>query len=151
MNSSEINQLKEQLIPFFEIRPEILFAYLFGSQATGQTNPMSDIDIAVAIDHSKIRESDFPYGYASFLTSQFMGLLKTNAIDVVLLDKAPPALKYSIFGKGVCLFSRNEEHEKQIYLQSLRRYQDTTSLRRIQQYYFKQYLKGLGKVRHGKS
>ena len=32
--------------------PGVLFAYLFGSQATGRAGPLSDVDVAVYLDDS---------------------------------------------------------------------------------------------------
>ena len=46
----DIATIKTKTAPLFEARPEVGIAYLFGSQATGKTGPLSDYDFAVYFD-----------------------------------------------------------------------------------------------------
>jgi predicted nucleotidyltransferase len=68
--------------------PAVRFAYLFGSAARGELRPLSDIDVAVYIDD----ETD-----PAQARLELMGLiarhLGTDAVDVVLLNQAPTALR----------------------------------------------------------
>jgi predicted nucleotidyltransferase len=86
-------------------RLEILEAYLFGSHAQGAGRAHSDIDIAVFIDDGKAELG--PFGYRSELTSVLMSALGTNAVDVVVLNNAPPLLYHRVLRDGSRLFSRN--------------------------------------------
>lgn len=145
-----LETLKNKLAAFFETRDEILFAYLFGSTVTGRTTPLSDIDIAVFINPSKILKGTYRYDYASYLTSALMGLLQTNRTDLVVLNDAPPLLQHRIFTQGLRIFCRESETEKCAFVRAIHQYQDTAPLRRIQAYYLNRYLKGLGPTRsHG--
>jgi len=86
-------------------RPEILEAYLFGSRARGEGQAHSDIDIAVFIDEGQIEPG--PFGYRSELTSALMSGLGTNAVDVVVLNRAPPLVYHRVLRDGSRLLSRD--------------------------------------------
>ena len=144
--------IQKKLPDFFLQRPEIIFSYLFGSVATGHTTPMSDIDIAVAIDEALLDPVGYPYGYAAHLTGLLMSVLKTNSIDLVVLNDASPIFKNRILSDGIRIFCRDHARERAFYLHAFRQYQDTAPLRRIQNFYLQRYLKNLGPVRqHGQS
>jgi len=86
-------------------RPEILEAYLFGSRARGAGQAHSDIDIAVFVDGGRVGPG--PFGYRSELTSFLMSALGTNAVDVVVLNHAPPLLYHRVLRDGMRLFARD--------------------------------------------
>ena len=86
-------------------RLEILEAYLFGSHARGASQAHSDIDIAVFVDRERVEPS--PFGYRSELTSSLMSALGTNAVDVVVLNSAPPLLYHRVLRDGLRLLARD--------------------------------------------
>ncbi len=148
----DVNDLKQKLAAFFEMRMEVVFAYLFGSVACDRATPISDIDVAVAVDFSRIHAADYPYGYQAGLTSHLMHVLNSNNVDLVLLNEAAPAVKYRIFTSGISVFCRNLELERKAFIRAFQQYQDTAPLRKIQMFYLQRYLKGLGESRfHGRS
>lgn len=67
--------------------PEVEFAYLFGSAATGARTPRSDVDVAILVgqhaDGTAVRLE------ATRVASMHLG---TDAVDVVLLNTAPLSL-----------------------------------------------------------
>lgn len=89
----------------FEPRPEVLEAYLFGSTARCETQPHSDLDIAVVIDQDKAEDGGF--GYRAALTAALMAGLATNAVDVVVLNRASPLLYHRVLRDGVRILSRD--------------------------------------------
>jgi predicted nucleotidyltransferase len=97
--------LAERIIDVLAARPEILEAYLFGSQARGSGQAHSDVDIAVFVDEKRIEPSLF--GYRSELTSALMSGLGTNSVDVVILNTAPPLLYHRVLRDGSRLLSRD--------------------------------------------
>jgi predicted nucleotidyltransferase len=103
MNSN--TGLAERIIAVLSARPEILEAYLFGSRARGAGQAHSDIDVAVFIDRERTEPG--PFGYRSELTSALMSGLGTNAVDVVVLNNAPPLLYHRVLRDGSRLFARN--------------------------------------------
>lgn len=146
MEPSEIDleTLKRRLYEFFLPKEEILFAYVFGSAVTGRVTPLSDIDIAAFIDNKKVNEEGHPYGYEAALTSELMGLLKTNKVDLVLFNEASPLLKHRVFSRGVKVFDRDPNLEGKFFVRSLHQYFDTDALRKIQWSYLKNRLRSLG-------
>ena len=67
--------------------PEVLWVYVFGSTATGRLRPRSDVDLAVFVqpagDSHTVRLA------AARAAARHLG---TDAIDVVLLNRAPVSL-----------------------------------------------------------
>jgi len=88
-----------------QARAEVLEAYLFGSHATRRAQLHSDIDIAVFVDHRLA--GDTAYGYAAELAAHLMGSLRTNEIDVVVLNRAPPVLYHRILRDGRRILARD--------------------------------------------
>ena len=61
--------------------------------------------IAVFIDKHVAEPG--PYGYRSELTSELMSGLGTNAVDVVVLNNAPPLLYHRVLRDGSRLSARD--------------------------------------------
>lgn len=93
-------RLAEALAP----RAEVLEAYLFGSRALGRAAPHSDIDVAVYVDEGHAASA---YGYAADLTAHLIQALGTDAIDVVVLNRAPPLLYHRVLRDGRRILSRD--------------------------------------------
>ena len=102
---AEDADLQARLTRVLEPRPEILDAYLFGSQARGDAGALSDIDVAVFIDEDLAEPG--PYGYDAELITDLMTEMGTNDIDVVLLNQAPPLLYHRVLRDGKLLVTRD--------------------------------------------
>ncbi len=107
MNRScdDLEALTVKLAKILAPHAEILEAYLFGSVARGRVHAHSDIDVAVFIETKAAPQSSF--GYQALLTTELMGSLGTNDIDVVILNNAPPVLYHRVLRDGIRVFSRN--------------------------------------------
>jgi uncharacterized protein YutE (UPF0331/DUF86 family)/predicted nucleotidyltransferase len=105
MAQPTVADLPALLATALEPRPEILEAYLFGSQGAGTAGPLSDVDVAVYVDRS--RADDSGYGYVARLTADLMTALSRNDVDVVLLNDAPPLLYQRVLASGARLLSRD--------------------------------------------
>ena len=121
-------------------REEILLAYLFGSFSKGVSTPLSDIDIAVLI-HGDISEEKYPYGYRSELLTYLMKGLRTNRIDLVILNDAPPFLKFQVVRHEQIIISRSEDKRIDFQVKTISRYNDVKRLMSIQQRYITERLK----------
>lgn len=92
------------LIEKMQIDKDINTFYLFGSFAEGKQTPVSDIDLAVLLD------SNFPpsryFDKKLELLATITSVLKTDEVDLVVLNQAPPALAYRILSKGLLLFEK---------------------------------------------
>ena len=99
------SELEHRLARALEPRGEVLEAYLFGSHATGRAQAHSDIDVAVYIDAP--RNPNPAYGYAAELTAHLMAALRSNEIDVVILNQAPPVLYHRVLRDGRRILARD--------------------------------------------
>src|SRR3972149_5893603 len=88
-------------------RPEIKFAYLFGSHAKGTAGKLSDIDVAVFVEENALK-ADYPYGYKAMLITELMKALKTNKIDVIIVNETKPFLCSQVISKGILLACNDE-------------------------------------------
>ena len=115
-------------------RPEIKFAYLFGSHAKGTAGKLSDIDVAVFVEDTALK-ADYPYGYKAMLITELMKALKTNKIDVVILNEAKPFLCSQVIKDGVLLSCNDEAARIEFWVNTLHRYNDAKWLLGIQEHY----------------
>lgn len=97
--------LVETLAAAFASRPEVREAYLFGSHARGLAQAHSDIDVAVYVDEGALATGG--YGYTAELTAFLMQQFATNAIDVIVLNHAPPLLYHRVLRDGLRVISRD--------------------------------------------
>ena len=100
----EIAENIKSLIPIFEKYPEVKLAYLFGSQATGKTGPLSDYDFAVYLDE---KDEQKRFDIRLSLMGDVSIKLKTDDVDLIVLnDIEAPELKYSVIKEGILLLER---------------------------------------------
>lgn len=138
-----LSEIKQKAAQFFSSKPDVRFAFLFGSLAERKDTPLSDVDLAVYVDERV--PSQEAHEFVSKLTTELMGVLKTNEIDLVLLNEAPPLLRHRILTRGESLFVRDPIQEQRFFVRSLQDYFDTAPLRSIQARYLREYIGGLHK------
>jgi predicted nucleotidyltransferase len=95
-------------------------AVLFGSRATGDPNRLSDLDVAVAfqadVPDAKCRQ------YLDDIVAEITKGTGIEAIDLVDLDRASPAMEYDILSKGELLIGEESaltERETEALLRKL--------------------------------
>ena len=124
--------LKEDIIrkttDFFFKRPEVKFAYLFGSVALGKSNKLSDVDLAVFIDADYLKENKFTYGYKAELITELIKVLRTNSVDLVILNSVPVLLKHKVLVGGKLLVCRDDSERIRFQVKSLNEYSDLKCL-----------------------
>ena len=96
--SGSVDSIRDRLLR----DPRIAYALVFGSGARGSMHPQSDLDVAIGL-----------------ATGVSLDILQTGAlvadlervagraVDLVILNEAPPALAYRIFRDGVTLVERD--------------------------------------------
>ena len=92
----------KKIVNLFKKYPVIKLAYLFGSQVSGETGPLSDYDLAIyTIEEDKEKNFYLKLEIIGKLTN----LLKTNAIDLVILNEVDNSeLKYNIIKEGQLIY-----------------------------------------------
>ena len=103
MPQSDPEQLEQKLKEFFSGFENVTLAYLFGSTVRGESNCLSDIDIAVLLDDTLLQNESFDLQHE--LISELTGFLKTNNVDLVVLNDSPLLLTYNIIRDGIILKS----------------------------------------------
>jgi len=111
----------EKIKTVFLKRPNIIFAYVFGSRVKGYENLRSDWDIAIFIDIEKQKESPWE---RFVIEAELSSLLKSNVQVVVLNNVDDPLFNFTVINEGVVVVDR--EPAKRIYYESntLNRYHD---------------------------
>lgn len=113
-------EILKKLKNFFLEEKEILFCYLFGSAAHGKTIPKSDVDLAVYLDNKRCK--DF-FEKRLELIAIFSQKLKKEA-DVVILNTAPPFLRYVVLKEGKLIFEKNRGERIDFELKAINEYFD---------------------------
>ena len=131
---NQFNQYKPQLTSLFDAS-DVVLAYLFGSEAKGTTHSESDIDIAVLLS-DQIPQAEYGQRVVD-LNTELIGIFQRDAIDVALLNNAPPLLAFQVVRHGVVIYDPHHRYVS-FYIDTFNRYADTQPLRDLQwQYYLK--------------
>ena len=147
LSNRALVEIKKKAANHFLKHPEVRFAFLFGSLTQGRATSLSDVDLAVYLDDStlSVKNKRRSFDVKTVLTTELMGVLKTNEVDLVVLNEAPPLLRHRILTQGERLMARDPLQEQRFFVRTLQDYFDTSPLRALQAKYLKDYLHGLGK------
>lgn len=111
-------ELVRKLYIYFQNRKDISFVYLFGSVVSGNIHSESDIDIGIYFTPKTYEleyESDTEYEDED---SIWLDLEKITGkkTDMVVLNRAPATLVYSVLQSGQKIFVRNGDLLSRLYL-----------------------------------
>lgn len=105
----------------------VIAAMLIGSQARGEAGPLSDVDIAVW------HEPDMGWKQSWDLQLSLIGAaqdaLKTNEVDIVILNEAPPLMQHRAIRDAVRLVERDQAQRIRFETKAVLDYFDTAPLR----------------------
>jgi uncharacterized protein len=105
IRNSPLPENIEELLPeayeYLRGDEDVLFAYLFGSMARKKAEPLSDVDIAVYCTE----RSPFANKKLEIL-GILSSILKTDEIDLVVLNRAPLALRMKILEKKMVIVDK---------------------------------------------
>lgn len=88
---TNIEDLMPKALKYLQTRPDIIFAYLFGSFGRGKHFPLSDVDVAVYLKElSDMQEKKME------ILGTLIDILQTDEIDLVVLNRAPLPLRMRI-------------------------------------------------------
>ncbi|WP_292470260.1 nucleotidyltransferase domain-containing protein [Methanolobus sp.] len=109
MNTGNPIPQKEQLLPllkdFFKKEEYVELAYLFGSVSEGKAGVLSDIDIGVYLSESmtKAQRNRKRIELIGSLTT----LLKSDNIDLLVINDTSPVLSFEIIKQNVLIHARD--------------------------------------------
>jgi hypothetical protein len=137
-----LEQLRQSIERLVQGRPEIQLVCLFGSRARNQVLKTSDYDIAVLLESTP----DDLSRYKLDLVNDLILDLRTDAVDVVILNQAPPLLKMTVYRDAQILFAATSAAWPRFAVRTLQEYEDTKPLRATFNHYLIQRLRA---KRHG--
>lgn len=97
---------RAKLIKYLQSQKDVRLAYLFGSSAKGVRGKLSDVDIGVLVDESLNKDKVFELQLK--LISDLTSILRTDKIDLVIMNDAPTSLNYEIIKAKSYILVRNE-------------------------------------------
>ena len=118
---------RRALADLFDRQPDVVAAYLFGSQARGDAGPLSDVDLAVWLDGSEGTGQRLQRQLA--LSGEAASLLGTDEVELVVLNGAPPLLAQRVIRDGELLAERSALDRVRLETDAVIRYLDTIPLR----------------------
>jgi hypothetical protein len=119
----------ERLIAALRSIEEIEYAYLFGSRATGQARPASDVDVAIGLTGGQGIELLGPL-HLSILAA-LDPVVPGERLDLVVLSpRTPLLLRHQVFRHGRLLFERDRENLVRLRVWTAREWGDTEPRRR---------------------
>lgn len=95
---------KQKLIHLLQSDPEINAAILFGSEAQGQSNRESDIDLGLLYNRTKT-----PNAFDLLNFKQDLSDAMHQDVDLVILNNASPIIAMQVVKNGLPLFIRDEK------------------------------------------
>jgi uncharacterized protein len=108
--------------------PEVVAAFLFGSQARGTAGPLSDVDVAILHADGLNQRERLDLRLA--LAADAGATLGTQEIDVVLLNGAPPLLRHRVLRDAIPLVDRTPDVTRRFRETTERDYVATESQRK---------------------
>ncbi len=125
----DLERVSEKLVVFFRNRPEVSAACVFGSLARGTAGPLSDVDVAVLIDEAAAQRADTGWGYQASLLADLMACLRSNKVDLVVLNEATPFLAHRVLRDARFVLVRDGLALTRLRFRTLQQYLDTKPLR----------------------
>lgn len=121
-SAMDVSSIQSALRIYFAPQEQVAVAYLFGSYARGQASALSDIDIAILLQHPLDAITRFSMRLR--VTEDIKALLRDQEIDVVVLNDAPLALSYRVIRDSVVLYCRDEQMRIEWTASTVSRYLD---------------------------
>ena len=102
----------------------VRLAWLHGSRARGTARRESDIDVAVLLDDGHTANPTAIKDSIWRLAGALGREVRSDRLDLVLLNDAPALLRHRVVRDGVLLFARSEAERVRFVLRTIREYQD---------------------------
>ena len=112
----------KKVVEFLSKQKHVKLAYLFGSVAEGREGKLSDIDLAVFLDESLSKKERFNLQLK--LISELTSIMKTDRIDLIIMNDAPLSLNYEIIKANHPLLVRDKGEKIEFEHGILSRYLD---------------------------
>ncbi len=125
---------EKEVKEFLQKQGPVELVYLFGSVALQKAGKLSDVDIGIFLDESLDKKDRFQTKLR--LISDLEDILKTDRLDLVIMNDAPVSLNFEIIKANYPLFIRDENLKVDLEQYIMSRYLD-------RQYYDKRWTNNL--------
>ncbi|BBO88479.1 type VII toxin-antitoxin system MntA family adenylyltransferase antitoxin [Desulfosarcina ovata] len=101
----DVQKKVPEIIKAIEADPVVVVLFAFGSLATGPLKPLSDLDFGILLDDRLDKRQRFDKHIQ--LIGLFSDTFRTDEIDLIILNDAPPRMAFQIFKTGKILVCRS--------------------------------------------
>jgi predicted nucleotidyltransferase len=127
------------LVDLVSADTDVVALFVFGSLASGELKPLSDIDLGVLLD-KRLDKTD-RFNKHLDLIGKFTGFFNTEEIDTIILNDAPMRFVVKVLSTGKLLFERDRPVLVDFYDKSVKNFLD---FKYFIDDYNKTFLKGVG-------
>lgn len=113
--------------------------YLFGSTASGRRTPLSDVDVAVLLPEHVPQEEYLEQRLG--MIAELSELLGTDAVDLVILNLAPPLLVHRVITRGKLVYARDDLRRTRFEARAIQEYLDLKPLYELERRYLRERIK----------
>jgi predicted nucleotidyltransferase len=99
----------------------VIIGYVFGSEAKGESGPLSDMDIAVFVDKSIDKSGRFDL---KLRLSNELSSIMDRRVDLVILNDTPVQLSFEVIKDGELVFCRDQSIKVAVETEILSKYLD---------------------------
>ena len=118
---------------------DVVAFYTFGSLANGKLKPLSDLDFGVLLSNALDRKERFEKSID--LLGVFNSTLKTDEVDLVILNDGPLRFAYNIIKTGNLLFCRDRSQLTDFIEKTIKYFLD---FRPARDRFDREFLRGIG-------
>lgn len=118
---------------------DVVALFVFGSLATGELTPLSDLDLGILLDKKLSGQERFDKHID--LIGKFTGLMNTDEIDIIILNNAPMRFVNKVLTTGKLLFERDRQALVDLYERNTKVFLD---FKYFIDEYNQVFLKGIG-------
>lgn len=112
----------KRIIHYFKSRDEVSTLYIFGGLAKNRKSTESDIDVGILVDESRLKRKNFELLKKKYFAAS--PAFSMSPIDIVILNTAPPFLKYQVLKTGKILFEKNRKFRVRFTMNAIIEYLD---------------------------
>lgn len=111
--------------------------YLFGSVVSGAAHKFSDIDVAILLKTTP----EHPLEYRLQIITDLTKMLDAERVDVIILNDAPPRLKFEVVQNGELVLIRDDDLRCDFEVRARQEYFDIQPLLELQYEYMRKRMK----------
>jgi predicted nucleotidyltransferase len=118
---------------------DIVALYAFGSLTTGDLKPLSDLDFGILVSGRLDKQKRFDKHLD--LLGKFNEVLKTDEVDLVMMNDAPMRFSHNIIKSGKLIYCQNKTELSEFIEKTVKLYLD---FRFFRDAFDDTFLKGIG-------